>query len=196
MSYFEKLFTTTNSQVFEDSLTKVKKLITDQTNDFLTGPATESEVRAVLFLMHLEKSPGPDGMTALFFQKAWDTIKTDLLFLVNYFFQTGVFDKRLNTTNICLIPKSERPTRMMKLRPISLCNVGYKIISRILCQILKTVLPNLISETQSAFVEVSLISDNILIAQEMFHGLRSNLPCKEKYMTIKTYMSKAYDRVE
>jgi len=85
---------------------------------------------------------------------------------------------------------------MMKLRPISLCNVGYKIISRILCQILKTVLPNLISETQSAFVEVSLISDNILIAQEMFHGLRSNLPCKEKYMTIKTYMSKAYDRVE
>ena len=87
MSYFEKLFTTTNSQVFEDSLTKVKKLITDQTNDFLTGPATESEVRAVLFLMHLEKSPGPDGMTALFFQKAWDIIKTDLLYLVNSFFK-------------------------------------------------------------------------------------------------------------
>ena len=135
-------------------------------------------------------------MTALFFQKAWNTIKTDLLVLVNSFFQNGVFDKRLNTTNICLIPKTERPTRMMELRPISLCNVGYKIISKILCQRLKTVLPNLVSETQSAFVEGRLISDNVLIAQEMFHGLRSNPSCKGKFMAIKTDMSKAYDRVE
>ena len=59
-------------------------------------------------------------MTALFFQKAWNTIKTDLLVLVNSFFQNGVFDKRLNTTNIRLIPKTERPNRMMELRPISL----------------------------------------------------------------------------
>ena len=95
-----------------------------------------------------------------------------------------------------MIPKTERPTRMRELRPISLCNVGYKIISKVLCQRLKTCLPSLISETQTAFVAGRLISDNILIAHEMFHGLRTNKACQGKYMTIKTDMSKAYDRVE
>ena len=95
-----------------------------------------------------------------------------------------------------MIPKTKRPTRMTDLRPISLCNVGYKIISKVLCQRLKICLPRLISETQSAFVAGRLISDNILIAQEMFHGLRANKPCQNKFMAIKTDMSKAYDRIE
>ncbi|KAG7584349.1 Ribonuclease H-like superfamily [Arabidopsis suecica] len=196
VSYFKDLFTTTNPQAFEESLAEVQTMITDPINDFLTAPATECEVRAALFMMHPDKAPGPDGMTALFFQKAWITIKSDLLTLVNSFLHEGLFDKRLNTTNICLIPKTERLTRMTELRPISLCNVGYKVISKILCQRLKKILLNLISETQSAFVEGRLISDNILIAQEMFHGLRTNQSCKGKFMAIKTDMSKAYDRVE
>ncbi|KAG7585995.1 Reverse transcriptase zinc-binding domain [Arabidopsis thaliana x Arabidopsis arenosa] len=196
VSYFENLFTSTNPQEFEEALKEVKTTITDQVNEFLTAPATEKEVRTALFMMHPEKAPGPDGMTALFFQKAWNTVKVDLVQLVNSFLQEGSFDKRLNLTNICLIPKTERPTRMTELRPISLCNVGYKIISKLLCQRLKTVLPKLISETQSAFVEGRLISDNILIAQEMFHALRTNPSCKGKFMAIKTDMSKAYDRIE
>ena len=116
--------------------------------------------------------------------------------MVNNFLTTGDMDSRLNITNICMIPKTERPTRMTELRPISLCNVGYKIMSKVLCQRLKSCLLRLISETQSAFVAGRLISDNILIAQEMFHGLRTNKACQDKYMAIKTDMSKAYDRVE
>lgn len=85
---------------------------------------------------------------------------------------------------------------MTELRPISLCNVGYKIILKLLCQRLKGLLPNLISETQSAFISGRLISDNILIAQEMFHGLRTNNACKDKFLTINTDMRKACDRLE
>ena len=85
---------------------------------------------------------------------------------------------------------------MTKFRPISLCNVSYKIISKVLCQRLKKVLPQRISETQSAFVAGRQITDNIMIAQEMFHALRTKSGGRVKRMAIKTDMSKACDRME
>ena len=165
-------------------------------NHRLLRVATEEEVRQALFMMHPEKAPGPDGMTALFFQHSWHVIKKDVVELVNNFLVTGELDPTMNITNICMIPKVERPTRMTELRPISLCNVGYKIISKVLRQRLKICLPRLISETQSAFVAGRLILDNILIVQEMFHGLRANKSCQNKFIAIKIDMSKAYDRIE
>ena len=147
-------------------------------------------------MMHPEKAPGPGGMTALFFQHSWHVIKDDLVDMVSNFLVSGDLDPRLNITNICMIPETERPTRMTELRPISLCNVGYKIILKVLCQLLKICLSSLISDTESAFVAGRLISDNIFIAQEMFHGLRTNKLYQGKYMAVKTDMSKVYDKVE
>ena len=196
VDYFNELFATSSPSGFEEFLQEVPKLITDYQNRVLTSWATEEEVKSALFLMHPEKAPGPDGMTALFFQRSWSIIKSDITDMVNEFFWTGALDDRLNMTNIFLIPKIARLSRMMELRPISLCNVGYKIISKVLCQRLKRLLPKLISVTQSDFVSGRLISDNILIAQEMFHGLRTNNSCKERIMAIKTDMSRDYDRVE
>ncbi|KAF8093414.1 hypothetical protein N665_0383s0044 [Sinapis alba] len=66
----------------------------------------------------------------------------------------------------------------------------------VLCQRLKRYLPSIISETQSAFVAGRVIADNILLAQEAFHALRTNNKCKNEFMAIKTDMSKAYNRVE
>lgn len=101
-----------------------------------------------------------------------------------------------NHTQISLLPKILNPSRMQDMRPISLCSVQYKIISKILCNCLKMILPEIISETQGAFVSGRIISDNILIAHEMIHGLHTNTKVAEGWMTIKTDMSKASDRVE
>ena len=117
-------------------------------------------------------------------------IKKDLVELVNNLLVSGKMDSRLNITNICMIPKTERSTMMTELRQISLCNVGYKIISKVLRQRLKIYLPILISETQPAFVAEMLISDNILIAHEMFHGLRTNKACQGKYSTVQAIFYK------
>ncbi|XP_023644536.1 uncharacterized protein LOC111832445 [Capsella rubella] len=171
-------------------------LVTQSMNDSLTKDISEEEVKRALFSLNPGKTPGPDGMTALFFQKFWATIKDDLIKTIRNFFSSGFFDAKLNETNICLIPKGERPREMSGFRPISLCNVSYKVISKVLSLRLKSFLPELISETQSAFVAGRLITDNILIAQENFHALRSNQANRTKFMAIKTDMSKAYDRVE
>ncbi|KAG7535395.1 Endonuclease/exonuclease/phosphatase superfamily [Arabidopsis thaliana x Arabidopsis arenosa] len=196
VEYFNTLFTATAHDGEFQVLRDVPEIVTTDMNSSLTREVSLEEVKKAVFEMNPTKAPGPDGMTALFYQRFWPIISADLLATVRSFFATGTLDPRLNMTNICLVPKAGRPKEMSGFRPISLCNVGYKIISKVLSNRLKRLLPKVISETQSAFVARRLITDNILIAQEIFHALRSNSTCRKKFMAIKTDMSKAYDRVE
>ena len=102
----------------------------------------------------------------------------------------------LNHTNIVLIPKVKQPEKMSDFRPISLCNVMYKIISKILANRLKYILLSVISPTQSAFVPGKLITDNVLLAYETLHAMHTRKKGKKGSLALKLDIRKAYDRME
>ena len=85
---------------------------------------------------------------------------------------------------------------MVDLRSISLCNVIYKIVAKVLANRLKVVLPNIISPTQGAFVAGRSIYDNILISNKILHYLHRKTQGRVGYAALKVDMEKAYDMME
>ena len=101
----------------------------------------------------------------------------------------------MNKTLLFLIPKVNNLQELMQYRPISLCNVLYKLCSKTMANRLRLVLDDIISEEQSAYVPGRLITDNVLIAYESIHYLR-NKKGKTGDRAIKLDMAKAYDHIE
>lgn len=196
--YFQKLFTTTRDDAFNynDVFNNFSARVTEEMNEDLTKPVTEEEVRKAVFSIGPNKAPGPDGFTGAFYRQFWPTIKDQIISEVQQFFEQGILDPDINKTNLCLIPKIEVPRSMGDFRPIALCNVSYKIISKILVGRLKQHLPHIISENQVAFIPGRNIIDNVLIAHEMLHSLQKRKRWSKSYMAVKTDISKAYDRLE
>lgn len=104
--------------------------------------------------------------------------------------------RQVNCTNVTLISKVKTLENMQQLRPISLCNVIYKLGSKVLANRLKGLLHDIISPNQSAFVLGRQISDNSLLAFEISHFLKRCYGGGQGYGALKLDMSKAYDKVE
>ena len=141
-------------------------------------------------------APGPDGMPPIFFKNYWNTVGPDGLSTTLSVLNLGIIPPNINHTFISLIPKIKSLATAKDFRPISLCNVIYKLIFKTIANCLKKCLPKLIFDSQSAFLSNRLITDNILIAFETLHHLKNKRTGKTSSMALKLNMSKAYDRVE
>ena len=141
-------------------------------------------------------APGLDGMPPLFCHSFWSLISEDICFAVLDCLNNCKIPRVINSTNITLIPTVKSPECSTNFRPISLCNVVYKIISKVLANKLKVILPVVVFENQSAFQAGRVITDNILMAFETLHYMKHHHNGKSGFMALKLDMSKAYDRVE
>ena len=146
--------------------------------------------------MHPSKSPRPDGMSPFFFQKFWHIVGPDVTKVVLSVLHLGKYLRKMNFTHIVLIPKKNDPQNIMEFRPISLGNVVSRIVSKVLANRVKSILSNITSNDQSAFIPNRLITDNTTIAYEMLHRMRNWRKGKIGHMVIKLNIIKAYDRVE
>ncbi|GAU37962.1 hypothetical protein TSUD_269770 [Trifolium subterraneum] len=194
-SYFDNFFKPRDGD-HDPVLNLIQPRVTDDDNFFLTAPITKVEIQQALFQMHPDKSPGPDGFNPAFFQRFWEHCSDDIFSAASTWLEKGYFPTSLNETNICLIPKCDNPTSMKDLRPISLCNVLYKMISKVLANRLKCCLDKCVSQEQSAFVEGRSILDNAFIATEVIHALKRKTQGRRGELTLKINISKAYDKVD
>ena len=140
--------------------------------------------------MHPNKAPDIDGMHALFYQEFWHIVREDVIDFIKLWWQGGANIDSLNETCIMLIPKCSHPKQMGDFRPISLCTVLYKIISKMMANRLRTFLSDIISTHQNAFVPGRLITDNVMIALEIFHGMKRRSEGRVWTTAFKSDMSK------
>ena len=141
VQYFEDLFSSGRCDRLEECLNAVNPRFSPDMLNILSNDFDAEEVKRAIFQMGPTKAPGPDGMNALFYQKFWHIIGNDVTCAVLDFLNTGILLPELNYSHIVLIPKVKSPKKMSDFRPISLCNVIYKIISKVLANRLKLILP-------------------------------------------------------
>lgn len=160
----------------------------------LMAPVTMEEVHKAVFSMKSYKAPGPDGFQPLFFKHFWEIICEDVWGFGRQAFIHSYSDKCIAEILIVLIPKVDQPTRFKDLRPISLCNVIYKAITKVVVQRLRPFLDEIIGPLQSSFIPGRGTKDNAILAQEVIHYMhRSNSLKGTK--AFKIDLEKAYDRV-
>jgi hypothetical protein len=194
--FYKNLFQTHAGHRYEELLHQVSPRVNAVMNEALMAAYNNEEIKKALDGMGDLKAPGSDGMPALFYKRFWDITGDDVVREVKSVLNGGAMPKGWNETVVVLIPKVPNPEKLKDLRPISLCNVVYKIASKVLSNRLKLVLPDIISLNQSAFVPGRLITDNVLLAYELTHFMQNKRKGLDEYAALKLDMSKAYDRVE
>ncbi|CAL1390428.1 unnamed protein product [Linum trigynum] len=174
----------------------IDRRVTEEMNANLTAVVLPEEVRKTVFSMGSKQAPGSDGFTGKFFKSFWNIVGESVIAAVSSFFSTGRMLRSFNHTWLTLIPKVDNVENMKQLRPISLCQFVYKIITKIMAERLARWLPRIVSEGKNAFIRDRQIVENVLLGHELMHYLKTKTRGNKGYMALKVDMEKAYDGVE
>ncbi|XP_073351694.1 uncharacterized protein [Aegilops tauschii subsp. strangulata] len=193
-NYFSTLFTSDTSLCADPIIDLIHARVTDIMNEGLCADFSDKEIADALFQIGPLKAPGPDGFPARMFQRNWSVMKDHVIAGVKEFFRIGIMPEGVNNTAIVLIPKVDNPVKLTDFRPISLCNVIYKVVSKCLVNRLRPILDEIISPERSAFVPGRMITDNVLVAFECIHHIQQEKDPARSFCAYKLDLSEAYDR--
>jgi len=160
----------------------------------LDKPFTLEEVVVAVKSMGRFKAPGPDGFQPVFYQECWEIVGSSVTRFVLDFFESGILPQSTNDALLVLIPKVLKPEKITQFRPISLCNVLFKVITKMMVIRLKSVISKLIGPAQASFIPGRLSIDNIVVVQEAVHSMRRKKG-RKGWMLLKLDLEKAYDRI-
>ncbi|KAM0961973.1 hypothetical protein ACFX2I_021161 [Malus domestica] len=166
LGYFNNLFSSAGVSNCDQILNTMEPRAIGEMNLALDRVFHFDEVRNAIFQMKPSTALSPYGITPFFFQRFWHIIGAD------------------------------DPKDMPQLRPISLCNVLFKIASKVLTNRFKVIMPAIISPTQSAFVPGRNITDNVILASELSNLISKRWRGSNSLLSLKLDISKAYDRIK
>ena len=195
LSYYKNLLSeppVDHSQAIDTILRNIPKEVTKEKKEALMRPITQEEVDQALRDTPIGKALGLDRFTLDFSHHCWSIIRTNVWEIIEDSGRSGQVLQALNATFLTLIPKENHTTSPSHFRSISLCNVIYKLLTKIITTHLKPILPFIISLEQFGYVEGRKILDSVILAHEVIHSLHMT---KSPGMLLKLDLSKYFDKL-
>ncbi|KAL4627161.1 hypothetical protein ACB092_05G147900 [Castanea dentata] len=172
--------------VSNEMLDALKAKVTDRMNSMLIQDFQAHEVEKALNKMHPMKAPGPDGMPPFFYQHFWPTVNSIVIQTVLGFLNHGITPPKFHETHIVLIPKTKDPASVTDYRPISLCNVVYKLASKAAANRLKVVLQDILRGV-AASARGPRISHLFFADDSLIFGRATTMECNEIQRILQVY---------
>lgn len=183
--YFEDIMTTREYRVLWRISEITNPSVSEGYINFFTAIPSVSEIKEAIFKMSPLKCPCPNGFQEIFYQSMWEDIGPDITNIVQSFFSYSFSLKPINFYFLDYHPKKKSsPSNANDFRPISLCNIVYKIISKVIADIVKWVLQKIISPFESAFPKGRQISENYIIDQDIIHSFKSKRDGKNRSLKL------------
>lgn len=195
-TYYTELYQYENNDHEKENvlISSIDKILTDETRDTLEQDLSCEELKNALDKMPSNKSPGPDGITAEFYKMFWPELKPILIEIYQTMSESKQMSRSMSRGVITLIYKNKGDKKSLKnWRPISLLNVDYKIIAKVIANRMKGVLRSIISEEQTCCIPGRDIADNIMSIRDVIDFTE----CEdyEQGILLKIDQEKAFDRV-
>uniref|UniRef100_A0A1A8EWE2 Reverse transcriptase domain-containing protein n=1 Tax=Nothobranchius korthausae TaxID=1143690 RepID=A0A1A8EWE2_9TELE len=197
-SFYSKLysaaFSETDSNLFFDHIKNFIPSIDDDFAELCDADITMLELDNAVKNLSLNKSPGCDGLTSNFYRHFWDLLKNPFILMLTEATDTLYFPPTMKQGLITLIPKPGKDSKIIdNLRPITLLNTDYKIVTLAYANRLKSKLNSIISDSQSGFMKGRSIHNNIRLVMDLLDY--SNLIDDDGFILFLDFY-KAFDSIE